>query len=68
MLREIGYELLKMSSQKKSYIPFAGYLLFLVLCYIAFCNSTDSLAASARLSSNPLSIPASESVELQKAI
>ena len=44
MLREIAYELLKMSSQKKSYIPFAGYLLFLVLCYIAFCNSTDSLA------------------------
>ena len=44
MLREIAYELLKMSSQKKSYIPFAGYLLFLILCYIAFCNSTDSLA------------------------
>ena len=45
MIRTIGYELLKMSSHKKSYIPVAGYILFLALCYIAFKNSTTSLAA-----------------------
>lgn len=45
MLREIGYELLKMSSHKKSYIPLAGYILFFALCYVAFRNSTNSLAA-----------------------
>lgn len=45
MFREIGYELLKMGSHKKSYIPIAGYLLFFVLCYIAFSKSTNSLAA-----------------------
>lgn len=45
MIRAIGYELLKMSSHKKSYIPVAGYILFLALCYIAFKNSTTSLAA-----------------------
>ena len=45
MIREICYELLKMSSHKKSYIPIAGYILFLVLCYIAFKNSTHSLSA-----------------------
>jgi len=44
MIREIGYELLKMGSHKKSYIPVAGYILFLALCYIAFKNSTHSLA------------------------
>lgn len=44
MIREIWYELIKMSSQKKTYIPVAGYLLFLLLCCIAFCNSTNSMA------------------------
>ena len=44
MIREIGYELLKMGSHKKSYIPIAGYLLFFILCYIAFRHSTDALA------------------------
>ena len=48
MLREIGYELLKMSSHKKSYIPIAGYILFFVLCYIAFRNSTGALASLLR--------------------
>ena len=48
MLREIGYELLKMSSHKKSYIPIAGYILFFALCYIAFRNSTDALASLLR--------------------
>ena len=50
MIREIGYELLKMSSHKKSYIPIAGYMLFLVLCYIAFKNSTSSQLINSLLS------------------
>ena len=36
MIRDILFELLKMSSQKKNYIT---------LCCIAFCTSTDSLSA-----------------------
>lgn len=43
--RDIYHELLKMSSQKKNYIAFAGYLLFVVLCSIAFVTSTDALSA-----------------------
>ena len=45
MIRGIWFELVKLSCQKKSYIPFAGYLLFIALCFIAFKNSTSSLAA-----------------------
>ena len=45
MIRGIWFELVKLSCQKKSYIPFAGYLLFIALCFVAFKNSTSSLAA-----------------------
>ncbi|MBO5689919.1 MAG: ABC transporter permease subunit [Lentisphaeria bacterium] len=44
MIREIGHELLKMGSHKKSYIPIAGYILFVLLCYIAFKNSLEPLS------------------------
>ena len=39
LLRETLYELFKMGSHKKNYIPLAGYLLFILLCYIA-CRSS----------------------------
>lgn len=45
MIRDILFELLKMSSQKKNYITLGGYVLFFTLCCIAFCTSTDSLSA-----------------------
>ena len=45
MIRDIYYELIKMCNQKKNYITLGGYGLFLVLCYVAFSTSTDSLAA-----------------------
>ena len=44
MIRDTAYELLKMSRQKKNYIPLAGYLLFLLLCYIAYKSSVSTLA------------------------
>ena len=44
MIREIGYELLRMSSQKKNYIPIAGYLFFIGLCYIACRTSAKVIA------------------------
>ena len=45
MIRDILFELLKMSTQKKNYITMGGYLLFFALCCVAFCTSTDSLSA-----------------------
>ena len=43
MIREICYELFKLSNQKKNYIPIAGYLLFVILCYIAYRASQPTL-------------------------
>ncbi len=36
MLRLTGYELLKILSQKKTYIAAAGHLLLVLLCYVSF--------------------------------
>ena len=44
MIRDIFHELLKMANQKKNYIPFVGYILFVILCYIAFKTSIPVLA------------------------
>ena len=46
MIREIGYELLKMGHQKKNYIPLAGYILFVILCYIACVTAFDAIIKS----------------------
>ena len=44
MFREIYFELIKMVNQKKNFIPIAGYVLFVILCYIAFSTSLPTLA------------------------
>lgn len=44
VFRDICYELFKLSNQKKNYIPLAGYLLFVLLCYVAFRASLPTLA------------------------
>ncbi len=36
MLRQTGYELLKIVSQKKNYIAAAGHMLLIVLCFVSF--------------------------------
>ena len=43
MIHDIKHELLKMCHQKKSFIPLAGYILFIILCYIAYKTSTQML-------------------------
>ena len=43
MIHDIFHELLKMCHQKKSFIPLAGYILFIILVYIAYRTSTQML-------------------------
>ena len=43
MIRDIKYELLKMCCHKKNLIPLGGYVLFIILCYIAYKTSTHLL-------------------------
>jgi ABC-2 type transport system permease protein len=45
MIRDVLFELLKMTTQKKNYITLGGYILFFTLCCVAFCTSTESLSA-----------------------
>ena len=44
LLRETAYELYKMGSQKRNYIPVAGYVLFVLLCYLSCRNSFGMMA------------------------
>lgn len=39
MIRPIWHELIKMVHQKKNFIPLAGYILFILLCYTACVTS-----------------------------
>ncbi len=43
MIRDLKYELIKMANQKKNYIPIAGYILFVLLCYLAWMTSQHEL-------------------------
>lgn len=43
MIRDLGNELLKMAHQKKNYIPVAGYVIFVLLCYLAWKTSQYEL-------------------------
>ena len=39
MIRDLGNELIKMAYQKKNYIPVVGYVIFVLLCYLAWKTS-----------------------------
>lgn len=43
LVRETAYELYKMGSQKRNYIPVAGYLLFVLLCYLSCRTSFGAM-------------------------
>ncbi len=45
LFRDTAYELFKMGSHKKNYIPIAGYIIFMLLCYIAWRTSFENIVA-----------------------
>lgn len=45
LFRDTAYELYKMGSHKKNYIPIVGYIIFILLCYIAWRTSFKHIVA-----------------------